>query len=131
MGTRILFTKLDTGIFFISYLFLSYQNQQYCLCMQTLRNAFNVNGIHQWEQWKKLLKLCKKKMLVRHVLFDIRVNFCPSLQMMPALKNQCTVSIEYFYLPTLLKKTKMICSLAVNHRWKEKPSLQFVLKDIL
>lgn len=73
----------------------------------------------------------KKKMLVRDVLFDIRVNFCPSLQMMPALKNQCTVSIEYFYLPTLLKKTKMICSLAVNHRWKEKPSLQFVLKDIL
>lgn len=50
MGTCILFTKLDTGIFLISYWFLSYQNkQQYCPCMQTLRNAFNVNGIHQWE----------------------------------------------------------------------------------
>lgn len=100
MGTQILFTKLDTGIFLISYLFLSYQNkQQYCPCMQTLRNIFNVNLNSPVRTVKKIRNCVKKNLWWDiHVLFDITVNLCPCLQMMPALKNLRTVSIEQFYL---------------------------------
>lgn len=72
---------------------------------------------------KENCRNCVKKKISggTYVLFDITVNLFPFLQMQSALKNLCTVFIEYFYLwsEILLKKTQMICYLALNHRWKE------------